>query len=232
VLLPRRSRCAPLLENAQRREYEAVVERVIEGNHDRVLDWGCGHGQVTNLLDQGGVVVEALDYGGSAAANRLIALPHFPRLRAFETSEPVALPYADGHFSAVLSCGVLEHVQDPDGSLDEIRRVLRPDGTFYVYKLPNARSYVEWIARHAGLDYHGEQPNDRLYTPRSARELLGRHGFAVRELRYANMLPLTVPARTGPRVSRATWTVNRWLGRLPAANRLATNIELVATPRA
>ena len=53
-------------------------------------------------------------------------------------------------FDAVLSCGVLEHVEDPDASLDEIRRVLQPGGTFYVYKLPNRASYLEAIARRLG----------------------------------------------------------------------------------
>ena len=69
--------------------------------------------------------------------------------------DPWRLPFDDGAFDAVLSCGVLEHVEDPDASLEEIRRVLVPGGTFYVYKLPNRTSYLEAIARRAGLYYHG-----------------------------------------------------------------------------
>jgi SAM-dependent methyltransferase len=229
VRRPRRSPEAPLLANAQRCEYEALVARIAAEGHERVLDWGCGYGQVTDLLDRAGVAVEALDYGGESAPDAPVALPRFPHLQAFQASDPVTLPYPDEHFSAVLSCGVLEHVHDPDASLDEIRRVLRPNGTFLVYKLPNARSYLEWVARHTGLDYHGQLPNDRLYTPESAHELVERHGFVVDELRYANMLPLTVPAETGRRTSVATWRLNRFLARAPLLNRFATNIELVAS---
>src|SRR5215212_5849624 len=88
-----------------------------------------------------------------------------------QTSDPVALPYDDDAFDAVLSLGVLEHVSDPDASLEELRRVLRPGGTLYVYKLPNRFSYLEWIARRVGLYYHGAYEHDRIYDVRSARAL-------------------------------------------------------------
>jgi SAM-dependent methyltransferase len=118
---------------------------------------------------------------------------------------------------------VLEHVKDPDGSLDEIRRALRPGGTFYLYNLPNHRAYTERIARAFGLYYHGKLPDDRVYSLRSARELLERHGFQVRELRRAHMLPLVLG---GP--PRLVWGVSSGLERVPGLNLVATTIEGVA----
>jgi hypothetical protein len=123
---------------------------------------------------------------------------------------------------------VLEHVQDPDASLDELRRVLRQRGTLYVYKLPNRFSYLERIGRAAGLYYHGRSPLDRLYTRASAHRLLARHGYEVVELRNANMLPLTLTGRVATAMAPAIWAANRELARVPLLNRFATNIELVA----
>jgi 2-polyprenyl-3-methyl-5-hydroxy-6-metoxy-1,4-benzoquinol methylase len=208
-------------------EYEAIVARIRRDGPDRILDWGCGWGQVSDLLRRAGLTVESFDYGGPEAPNAVVELPRFPGLSAYVCSDPIRLPYPEASFDAVLSCGVLEHVEDPDGSLEELKRVLRPAGTLYVYKLPNRSSYLERIARTAGLYYHGQAPNDRLYTIASAHELLTHHGFEVLEIRYANMLPLTLTGRAASLVAPALWAANRALARVPMLNRFATNVELV-----
>jgi ubiquinone/menaquinone biosynthesis C-methylase UbiE len=212
----------------QQREYETIVARIATDEPRRILDWGCGWGQMSDLLVRAGIDVDAFDYRGSSAPNDVVSLERFPHLSAYISSEPVRLPYPDAHFDAVLSCGVLEHVVDPDGSLEELKRILQPGGTLYVYKLPNRYSYLERIARSTGLDYHGQGPHDRLYTATSARKLLTRHGYTLLELRYANMVPLTFPRSLAGAAASAVWIANRSLSRVPILNLLATNVELVA----
>jgi SAM-dependent methyltransferase len=41
------------------------------------------------------------------------------------------LPFVDGCFDGVIATAVLEHVMRPDRAVDEIHRVLRPEGLFY-----------------------------------------------------------------------------------------------------
>jgi ubiquinone/menaquinone biosynthesis C-methylase UbiE len=216
-------------------EYDAIVARIAADAPGSILDWGCGMGQVSELLMRAGLNVTSFDYRGDGSPDAVVGLPRFANVRAFISSDPRRLPYDDASFDAVLSCGVLEHVLDPDASLDEIARVLRPGGTIYVYKLPNASSYLEWIARRfgdrlGGMYHHGSLPDDRLYTVRSAREIMQRHGYEILELRLANMLPLTLdlPPAQRPRIAGGIWGANRVLGALPGVNRLATNVELVA----
>jgi FkbM family methyltransferase len=212
-------------------EYAAIVRRISADAPRAILDWGCGLGQVSDLLQRAGLDVASFDFRGDGAPDAPAPLPNFPNVVAHLSSDPRALPYPDASFDAVLSCGVLEHVLDPDASLDEIARVLEPGGTLYVFKLPNRSSYLEWIARRAGMYYHGAEPNDLVYTPLGTRELLERHGYEVRELRLANMLPLTLdmPLAQRPGTARAIFAANRALARVPALNRLATNVEAVAT---
>jgi ubiquinone/menaquinone biosynthesis C-methylase UbiE len=160
------------------------------------------------------------------------ALERYPDIEAFiETSDPVRLPYADEEFGSVLSCGVLEHVARPDESLSELRRVLRPGGMLYVYKLPNRFSYLEAIARRMNLYYHGKAPDDRVYDRRSAEALVRAHGFTITEFRRTNMLPLTLSGELIARAANVIWAANRLLARVPGLNLAATNLELIAVRR-
>lgn len=216
-----------LRSEPQMLEYKAIASRIAEDRPRTVLDWGCGWGQVAKLLRDHGLDVTALDYRPDRA-EAVEPLERFPEIEAYFTPDPVKLPFESGFFDAVLSLGVLEHVADPDGSLEEIKRVLEPRGTFYVYKLPNRYSYLEQLARLMGLYYHGANPEDAVYNKRSAVALVREHGFEIKEFRRTNMLPLTLEGRAAARAARAIWTANRALAHVPALNLLATNLELVA----
>lgn len=211
----------------QLKEYEAIADRVAADAPTAVLDWGCGWGQVADLLVKRGLDVKLFDYEGPGAPEAEARLERFPELSAFFSAEPVKLPYADDSFDAVVSCGVLEHVSDPDGSLDEIRRILKPGGMLYIYKLPNRSSYLEWVAKKLGWYYHGKEPFDKLYTVPSARNLVVDHGYEVLEARLANMLPLTAGGPLANRFGGVIWTLNKVFARIPLLNRLATNVELI-----
>jgi SAM-dependent methyltransferase len=203
--------------------YQELARGLARRKPGRLLDWGCGFGQVTALLREQGVDAVAFDYRADLDAPTTMSLDRFPEIEAQVSPDPVRLPFENGSFDTVLSCGVLEHVEDPHGSLEEIRRILRPGGALYVTNLPNRFSYTEAIARLFGVYYHGRLPNDRVYTRRTARDLLERHGFEIRELRFAHMLPLTLG---GP--ARPVWIASRTLERIPGLNLAATSLELVA----
>jgi ubiquinone/menaquinone biosynthesis C-methylase UbiE len=208
-------------------EYRAIARRIRADGPKRVLDWGCGAGQVSDLLWRAGVEVTAFDYRPDLGEG-VWPLERYRHVSLHTSSDPRLLPFADDSFDAVLSCGVLEHVEDRDASLQEFKRILVAGGTFYVYKLPNRSSYLEAIARRVGLYYHGAAEHDQLYTRRSALELLQRHDFTVLEATRMNMLPLTLTGTFATRAAGPIWAVNRALSGVPGLNLFATNVQLVA----
>ena len=212
----------------QMREYEAIVDRIASEQPGRVLDWGCGLGQITSLLRARGVETEPFDYKEDVAEPTRRPLEHYPDEQALHSNDPVKLPYGDDEFDTVLSLGVLEHVADPDASLDEVARVLKPGGTFYVYKLPNRFSYLEWIAKKLGLYYHGKLPYDRLYDKRRTISILERHGFEVVEFKRTNLLPLTIAHPVARALAGPIWAINRALRYVPGLSLTATNVEAIA----
>jgi sterol 24-C-methyltransferase len=216
----------------QLREYEEIADRIAADGVEPILDWGCGLGQMSDLMRRRGLDVRAYDYRPEAEQSGVRQLSRFPDIEAYiEADDPVTLPYGSGEFGAVLSCGVLEHVARPEESVQELHRVLRPGGRLYVYKLPNRYSYLEAIARGLGMYYHGKLPDDRVYDRRSAERLIQANGFSIQTFRRSNMLPLTLTGAAVERAANGLWAANRALARVPLLNLASTNLELVAIRR-
>ncbi|HUW95391.1 MAG TPA: class I SAM-dependent methyltransferase, partial [Anaerolineae bacterium] len=93
---------------------------------DRVLDWGCGLGQVSWLLARRDLFVTSYDIRRFPARSMVIDGDQI-----VIGDDLVLLPFPSASFDAVLSCGVLEHVADERASLQEIKRVLKPGGFFF-----------------------------------------------------------------------------------------------------
>jgi SAM-dependent methyltransferase len=211
-----------------------IAARVPTG---RLLDWGCGLGQMTWLLRRRGFDVVPFDI--AVTAEKIPDLPLTRGLNVVQGTHPTNLPFADGSFDAVLSCGVLEHVDEFTGagneveSLHEIHRVLKPDGWFPIYQLPQQHTWQEAITRALSVGYS----HPRRFTEREARDLLARCSFAVTAVRRYNMLPknLTgVPHALRDFYSRfgdAVHAIDRVHSTIPGLNRVAGVLEILARRR-
>jgi SAM-dependent methyltransferase len=214
----------------QRMEYDRFADFLAsqDGVH-AVLDWGCGFGHTAHALAERGLEVTLYDFVPDLEAPRTVTLTTYPEFEAQISSDPVALPYADGAFDAVVSMGTLEHVEHPSRSLAELGRVLRPGGLLCVYKLPNRFSYVEQLAKRTGRYYHGKLEHDRVYRVRTARDLVRDAGYDVLEVRRANMMPLmSTSRRFDPKWHPTIDAASRTLARVPLVNLVATNVQVLA----
>jgi SAM-dependent methyltransferase len=108
----------------------------------RILDAGCGRGEVLLACARNGASVAGADF--SAAALSITG----ELLSGYETDLReawlTALPWSDGTFDAVLSGDVIEHLHPPEAEamLRELRRVLRPGGRLVLHTAPN-RLFLE-----------------------------------------------------------------------------------------
>jgi SAM-dependent methyltransferase len=95
-----------------------------------VLDVGTGEGQIARLVATGGATrVVGVDptVGQLDAARARGGGPAYARAMA------TALPFPDATFDAAVACLVFEHIEDADGALAEVGRVLADGGRFLFF---------------------------------------------------------------------------------------------------
>jgi SAM-dependent methyltransferase len=95
------------------------------GEAGRVLDYGCGCGQVVAMLRARGMDAHGCDVffdGGDFSSLLPEAKPYIRRM------DSDRIPFEDATFDVVISNQVIEHVPDLSVVAAEIARVLRPSG--------------------------------------------------------------------------------------------------------
>jgi SAM-dependent methyltransferase len=110
-----------------------IVENIIASSHDigRLLDIGFGGGHVSKKFSDAGIKVTAtgFDIDRYGVGNRLVGTD-------IEVLEGVDIcdmsQFADNTFDAIWCSHVLEHVMNTGRALEEVRRVLRDEGLFFV----------------------------------------------------------------------------------------------------
>jgi len=182
----------------------------------RVLDLGCGTGDVLQGVSRDRVCVVGVDLAPEMVA---VAAQVHPEDR-FAACDAARTPFRPGTFDVVVSAGVLEYVPDAFAVLRGAHGLLRPGGHL-ILSMPNRASLLRKLSR---FEEACERPFSQLWrrvrglpandgprpgyahthwTPSAGRRLLRDCGFAVHETLYN------------------TYGMRGWLGSIPASLRLS-----------
>lgn len=108
---------------------------------ERVLDIGCGRGEVLVQAVLRGARAVGIDYAAAAAALSATALRSLPASGggAVALASGLRAPFRAASFDAVFLLDVVEHLVAAElaATLAEVRRVLRPGGRVIVHTSPN-----------------------------------------------------------------------------------------------
>ncbi|MBT8445820.1 MAG: class I SAM-dependent methyltransferase [Gammaproteobacteria bacterium] len=138
----------------------------------RLLDYGCGGGEVVSLALDAGFDASGVEefYEGGSSYEALQSGPEEIRRRVHALQEGV-IPFDDDAFDIVVSNQVFEHIEDFTLPLREIDRVLKPGGCF-INLFPTQEV---WREGHIGIPFaHWFPRGSRLrYFYASALRILG-----------------------------------------------------------
>jgi SAM-dependent methyltransferase len=144
-----------------------AIDRALVGDA-RVLEVGCGTGVMAERIDAlPGVTLVATDFS-----------PRFVELTAARgidarQADICYLPFDDASFDVVFAGWMLYHVRDLERALNEVRRVLRPGGTFVA--VTNGQDHLADLRREAG-----GRPDVTQFSSETGESVLGRRFDDVR----------------------------------------------------
>jgi 2-polyprenyl-3-methyl-5-hydroxy-6-metoxy-1,4-benzoquinol methylase len=219
-----------------------AVVRPTPGAH--FVDAGCGPGAHTIRLARRGFRVHAVDFSNAAldlASERIDAAGLADKV-TFDREDLLQLSFGDGELPYVLCWGVLMHIPDVGRAVQELSRVLAPEGVLIVsegnmhsLETRTLRALRRLTRRHdpnerkaAGLERWAETPKGSLLTRRADLSWLVRL-FADHGVRLEHRLPgqfTELYVKTGhPLARRAIHKLNDfWFDRVRDPRLAAANV--------
>jgi SAM-dependent methyltransferase len=148
-----------------------VMESLPTNGRKRILEAGCGTGQMLKSLELHGDAIgidispQAIRYAKARGVNQLVQ------------GSITDLPFKAGCFDAVLALDVIEHVDDDIGILAKLFEVVKPGGHLIV----TVPAYKILWSEHDEINLH-----KRRYKSDELRTLITDAGFQVHRVTYCN----------------------------------------------
>ena len=148
-----------------------IVDELPKSENFRLLDAGCGTGQMTKLLEQYGEAVgleiapEAIEFARRRGVKNVVK---------GSISNP---PFAAGSFDLVLSLDVIEHVVNDVHILESLYEVVKPGGHLIV----TVPAFESLWSEHDEINQH-----KRRYRIPRLQKMIENAGFDVTRITYCN----------------------------------------------
>jgi len=209
---------------------ESVANAIREKGEERfaLLDIGVGSGRSMRYLDAEGIADQIDFYGIDLKQRRLESVYSPQRWHLFQGDAEKGIPFKGGKFDIVVCEQVLEHLTNPSAAINEIARVLRPDGLFVlgVPIFPWGLRYIRRVMVHVLLTWFGiTRSHLQSFDSTSLKRLLCEHNRFTILKSYG--FKIFIRFGLSP-LEDFSWyyRLNRWVGRV--FPNLCSDVQIVA----
>jgi SAM-dependent methyltransferase len=143
----------------------------------KVLDIGCGSGEFLVKMRDLGWETNGVEVSSAAAklGNERFGLDIF-------TGSLLESSFPDNYFDYIRSNHSLEHIYNPNQTISEIHRILKPGGKVHI-GVPNINSFNAKMFGEYWW-YLGAPVHTFNYSVKTLTEMLEKHGFAANNIFY------------------------------------------------
>jgi len=173
-----------IVKRKQRGAIKRLVSKIIFGsdkldkleNPGKILDIGCGNGWVLYKYKKAGWQVAGVEPSKIATE-----LGNKAGLNIFNGTLLQA-KFKNDEFDFIRSNHSFEHIYNPNETLSEIYRILKPNGELLI-GVPNIAGLNSKLAGKYWF-YLGAPVHTFNYSPKNLKMMLTKHGFEVSKVRY------------------------------------------------
>lgn len=149
--------------------FPKIATKINLKNSDQVLDLGCGPTVPARLFGKGKIIgLEPL-----AKKLKLTLKNAIPSVKIIN-GKGEKMPFTDSSFRLVVCRNVIDHTQDPDKVIDEVKRVLKKDGYFLLicYTYSPFITFIKNLSEKIGKFNNLGHPY--TFTPETLDKLVNR----------------------------------------------------------
>ncbi len=141
----------------------------------KVLEVGCGFGSNIKLLKSKREDVDAYTLDNSEVAIEKIK----PEIHNSYLGDCRETPFEKNQFDVVYSAGLMEHFKDELPFINEMKRIVKPDGYLITFVPAKISLWQLYQLLHFGNWQHGYE---KAYSYNRLRNLFLENGFSINEM--------------------------------------------------
>lgn len=173
----------PIVRYQENNRVNKLLKLIGNCQNKRILDIGCGDGHLLKLIKEG-------DLYGIDLDKNMVKQARKNTEATIIQSDCTNIPLPSQAFDTIICSEVLEHVEQPEEAIGEMRRLIKTRGKIII-NVPNERIVLaaKWALKKIKMPIKGIHPGMtpahlRIYTTKTIKKQVEEWGLTITKTTY------------------------------------------------